>query len=155
MASAQLESLAGEQVAEVKLGQLDGMRAICVPSLAGLVSASDLAADGQDMPDMAAMPDMGAPDMPALQDMGGGMEAELPAMGGMPDMDLGGNARFGWWRIARTWMAAACLISMAAACQILGAIFQTWAGDLPDLPDMSIDIEAGGEDFSGSTIWMI
>lgn len=155
MASAQLESLAGEQVAEVKLGQLDGMRAICVPSLAGLVSASDLAAEGQNMPDMPAMPDMGAPDMPALPDMGGGMEAELPAMGGMPDMDLGGMPDLDAGGLPDLGggglpdLDDGGLPDLGGDLPDLGGELPDLGGDLPDLPDMSIDIDSGGEDFSG------
>ncbi len=97
MKSARLETLAGEEIAEVRIGQLGGMRAVCVPGLAKAQQAEDavngMAADlpsiGAGTPDLPEMPQMGGLDTP-LPEM-----AEMPAMGGMddfgglPDLDGG------------------------------------------------------------------
>ncbi|SFE79468.1 FliM/FliN family flagellar motor switch protein [Shimia marina] len=140
MRTAKLEAVNGEEIAEVRIGQLDGMRAVCVP---GLVSFAAPAAEAE----APAMPDMGAPEVPAIggMDLGamdmGGMDAEMPAMGGLPDMDGG-------------------LPDMGGGLPDLGGDLPDLGGDLPDmggdLPEMApmgdlgIGLDAdGGEDFTG------
>ncbi len=152
MQNATLEALTGEEIAEVRIGQLNGMRAVCVP---GLVGAAPVAAPSTElavpeMPDMG-MPDMGAPEMPAMDmpamDMPG---MDMPAMGGMDD--IGGD-----------------LPGMAEMPALDGGGLPDMGGDLPDiggdlpdlggggLPDLEpmgemgvgLDADNGMEDFAG------
>ncbi len=127
MQNATLEALTGEEIAEVRIGQLNGMRAVCVP---GLVGAAPAAAPSTelvvpDMPDMG-MPDMGAPEMPAMDmpamDMPG---MDMPAMGGMDD--IGGD-----------------LPGMAEMPALDGGGLPDIGGDLPDLGGDLPDLGGGG-----------
>lgn len=109
MQNATLEALSGEEVAEVRIGQLNGMRAVCVPGLAAAAATAVTAplaeSGGMDMPamDMPAMdmpgmdmpgaempamdmPSMDMPEMGGMGDLGG----DLPDMGELPDLDGGG-----------------------------------------------------------------
>jgi len=127
MQNATLEALTGDEIAEVRIGQLNGMRAVCVP---GPVGAAPAAAPSTelavlDMPDMG-MPDMGAPEMPAMDmpamDMPG---MDMPAMGGMDD--IGGD-----------------LPGMAEMPALDGGGLPDMGGDLPDLGGDLPDLGGGG-----------
>ena len=127
MQNATLEALTGEEIAEVRIGQLNGMRAVCVPGLAGAAPAAapstELAVS--EMPDMG-MPDMGAPEMPAMDmpamDMPG---MDMPAMGGMDE--IGGD-----------------LPGMAEMPALDGGGLPDMGGDLPDLGGDLPDLGGGG-----------
>ena len=127
MQNATLEALTGEEIAEVRIGQLNGMRAVCVPGLVGAAPAAapstELAVP--DMPDMG-MPDMGAPEMPAMDmpamDMPG---MDMPEMGGMDD--IGGD-----------------LPGMAEMPALDGGGLPDMGGDLPDLGGDLPDLGGGG-----------
>lgn len=127
MQNATLEALTGEEIAEVRIGQLNGMRAVCVPGLVGAVPAASSSTElaVADMPDMG-MPDMGAPEMPAMDmpamDMPG---MDMPAMGGMDD--LGGD-----------------LPGMAEMPALDGGGLPDMGGDLPDLGGDLPDLGGGG-----------
>ncbi|SMP36190.1 hypothetical protein [Shimia sagamensis] len=145
MQNAKLEAPTGEAIAEVRIGQLNGMRAVCVPGLVGAAAATSASTDltVPDMPDMG-MPDMDAPEMPAMDmpsmDMPG---MDMPAMGGMDD--IGGD-----------------LPGMAEMPALDGGDLPDFGGDLPDLgggglPDLEpmgemgvgLDADNGMEDFGG------
>lgn len=150
--SAKLEAMDGDVIADARIGQLDGMRAVCVPGLAAALAGAAAEAAGMaglpgleapDMPAMGGLPDMSA-DMPAmggLPDMGG----DLPAMGGMPDLDGGGLPDLG-----------GDLPDIGGDLPDLGGDLPDLGGDLPDLggdlPDLGggIGLDAdSGEDFDG------
>lgn len=125
MQKATLEALTGEEIAEVRIGQLNGMRAVCVPGLAGAAPAAPAASTSTDltvadMPDMG-MPDMGMPEMPAM-DMPG---MDMPAMGGMDD--FGGD-----------------LPGMGDMPALDGGDLPDLGGDLPDLGGELPDLGGGG-----------
>ncbi len=142
MQSAKLEALSGEEIAEVRIGQLNGMRAVCVPGLTQ--AAAPQAAGAADM----GMPDMGGADVPALgmttMDM---PDMDMPAMGGMDD--LGG--------IDDLPALDGGLPDMGGGLPDMGGDLPDLGGDLPDLgggglPDlepmgdlgMGLDAEPGG-----------
>lgn len=147
MQNATLEALTGEEIAEVRIGQLNGMRAVCVP---GLVSAAPAAAPTTElaMPEMPdkGMPDMGAPEMPSM-DMPG---MDMPAMGGMDDIgsDLPGMAEM-------PALDGGGLPDMGGDLTDLGGdLPDLGGGDLPDLEPMGemgvgLDADNGMADFAG------
>lgn len=117
MQKATLEALSGEEIAEVRIGQLNGMRAVCVPGIRSAVepAAATTELTAPEMPDMG-MPDMGAPEMPAM---------DMPAMGGMDD--FGGD-----------------LPGMAEMPALDGGGLPDMGGDLPDLGGDLPDLGGGG-----------
>ncbi|MFY0661474.1 MAG: FliM/FliN family flagellar motor switch protein [Shimia sp.] len=154
MQNATLEAPTGEEIAEVRIGQLNGMRAVCVPGLVSAAAPSTELAVSE-MPDMG-MPDMGAPEMPAMEmpsmDMPG-MDMpsmDMPAMGGMDDIDgdLPGMAEM-------PALDSGGLPDMGGDLPDLGGdLPDLGGGGLPDLEPMGemgvgLDADNGMEDFSG------
>jgi hypothetical protein len=129
MKNAKLEAPSGEAIAEVHIGQLNGMRAVCVPGLIGVAAPTSASTDltVPDTLDMG-MPDMGAPEMLAM----GGMDyigGNLPGMAEMPALDGGGLPD-------------------------MGGDLPDFGDGLPDLEPMGemgvgLDADNGMEDFAG------
>ena len=121
MKSAKIEAIGGEMIADARIGQMDGMRAVCVPGLAGAAIAAGLgeaagadappSLDGPELPAMGGMADLGG-----MPDMGG----DLPVMGGMPDLDAG------------------------VLPDLDGGGLPDLGGDLPDLGGDLPDLDGGG-----------
>ncbi|WP_299428787.1 FliM/FliN family flagellar motor switch protein [uncultured Shimia sp.] len=124
MQNATLQAPTGEEITEVRIGQLNGMRAVCVPGLVGAVAPSTELT----VPDTAemSMADMGAPEMPAMEMPSMDMPSmDMPAMGGMDD--IGGD-----------------LPGMAEMPALDGAGLPDMGGDLPDLGGELPDLGGGG-----------
>ncbi|MFY0619140.1 FliM/FliN family flagellar motor switch protein [Shimia sp.] len=152
MRTAKLVSLTGEEVADVRIGQLDGMRAVCVP---GLVASSAFASGdtaGEALPMMGGMDDE-MPSIGGMPDMGG-----MPDIGGMPDLDAGGLPDLDGGGLPDM---GGDLPDMGGELPDFGGDLPELGGDLPDLgggglPDLEpmgdlgigLDTE-GGDDFSG------
>ncbi len=146
MQKAKLEAPTGEEIAEVRIGQLNGMRAVCVPGLVA-VGAPEAPETDLAMPDMPGMgmPELGAPEMPAMEMPSLDMpNMDMPAMDGMEDLgeDLPG-------------MAEMPALDGGGLPDLGGDLPDLGGGDLPDLEPMGemgvgLDADNGGlEDFSG------